>query len=80
MKDIPIFGVVDFEACMKKKTRLESAVQHACLACSNNRDETMCTHATRDVHVQRPMTYSMVFVDVYGDFIYQDKDSDGQVF
>ena len=76
MKDIPIFGVVDFEACMKKKTRLESAVQHACLACANNRDETMCAHATRDVHVQKPMTYSMVFVDVYGEVIYQDTDSD----
>ena len=74
----PIFGVVDFEACMKPKTRLESAIQHNCLACANNEDEINCTHATRDIHEQVPTTYSMVFADEYGDIIFSETESDDE--
>lgn len=73
----PIFGILDFESSLVPVSRLENGIRYNCVVCANDQDPKNCMHATADIHRQIPTTYSIIFVDLYGDILYHRTESCG---
>ena len=67
----PIWGVMDFEACMDIKNREDNAILFKCEVCAQDDNPKLCHHGTSVMAEHVPTTYSMIFFDDADNIIFQ---------
>lgn len=66
-----VVGFLDFEAKLVPYTRQELADMYGCANCLTGGDLKVCLHQTRKRNRHEPISYSLLFIDLFDNVVFQ---------